>query len=352
MPRWRIVRPRAGTAPGLTAQESSGTIVAWGHYVDGHRQPRDDIDRAARRALDGEGFVWLGLKDPTNEDLRRFAVMFDLHPLAVEDAVEGHDRSKLEQFGDTLFMVISTIAYAEHDAVTATSEIISTGQIMVFVGEHFVLTVRRGEQSQLSGVRARLEQYPERLAHGPWEVLYALGDKIIDDYLDVTREMGADVDEIEERVYARQGRNEVDAVYQLKRELIEFRKAVVPLGLPLHSLATREFPAVPDEARPYFRELADHHVQAREAVGSFDEVLSSILDASVARISVADNEDTRKISAWVAIAVVPTLIAGVFGMNFHNMPGLGWYYGYFAVLGLMAAIMLALFIGFKRNHWL
>lgn len=326
--------------------------MAWAHYMDGAKQNENDLDRAAQRALDGHGFVWLGLKDPTDEDLKHFAVLFNLHALAIEDAVEGHTRSKLEQFEDTLFMVLSTIAYAEHDAVTATSEIITTGQIMIFVGEHFVLTVRRGDQSQLGPLRTKLESDPELLARGPWGVLYAIADKVIDDYLAVVAEMSEDVDEIEERVYARQGRNEVDATYQLKRELIEYRRAVVPLGIPLQWLASRTLSVIPAEAQPYFRELADHHVQAREAVASSDEVLSSILDASVARISVADNEDTRKISAWVAIVVVPTMIAGIYGMNFEHMPELHWRYGYFGVLGVMLLIMIGLYLGFKRNHWL
>jgi magnesium transporter len=144
----------------------------------------------------------------------------------------------------------------------------------------------------------------------------------------------------------------VDRVYQLKRELIEFKRSVMPLGAPLLRLATRELPVVPPEAKAYFRELADHHTEAREAVATFDEVLASILQASLARASVTDNEDVRKISAWVAIVAVPTMVAGIYGMNFENMPETGWKYGYFLVLGLIAAIMLILYINFKRNRWL
>jgi magnesium transporter len=141
-------------------------------------------------------------------------------------------------------------------------------------------------------------------------------------------------------------------VYQLKRELIEFKRSVVPLGTPLLRLATRELPVVPPDARAYFRDLADHHTQAREAVAAFDEVLTSILQAGLARASVADNEDMRKISAWVAIIAVPTMLAGIYGMNFDNMPELHWHYGYFLLLGLMAAIMIGLYAGFKHNRWL
>jgi magnesium transporter len=338
------------TAPPAGSPPSS--VVAWAHYVDGHRTDHEHMDVATARAVAGEGFVWLGLKDPTDTDLKRFASQFNLHPLAVEDAVEGHTRSKLEQFGDTLFMVISTIAYVAHDHVTATSEIISTGQIMIFVGEHFVMTVRRGEHAQLGALRTQLESDPGRLASGPWTVLYAVADKVIDDYVSLVDELGEDVDDVESRVFSRQGQHEVQAAYQLKRELIEFKRAVLPLGLPLQQLASRDFVVIPPEARAYFREVADHHVEAREAAASFDEVLTSILQAGLARSSVADNEDMRKISAWVAIVAVPTMIAGIYGMNFDNMPELHWRYGYFGILAVIVVVMAALYVNFKRNRWL
>lgn len=327
-------------------------MIAWGWYVDGVRQDCADLSVASQRARAGDGFVWLGLKEPSDTDLEEFAQEFDLHPLAVEDAVEGHTRSKLEQFGDTLFMVISTVAYIDHEEITDSSEIVSTGQMMIFLGEHFVLTVRRGEQSELGGLRSRLEAEPERLAHGPAGVLYAIADKIIDDYLDVVAGFEEDIDEVEARVFSRQGQGEVDRVYQLKRELIEFKRSVNPLGLPLQHLATRSFAAVGEESRAYFRELSDHHVEAREAILSYDEVLATILQASLARASVVDNEDMRKISGWVAILAVPTMIAGIYGMNFDWMPELHWKYSYFVVLGLMALLMVALYLGFKRNRWL
>ncbi|MGO1972383.1 MAG: magnesium and cobalt transport protein CorA [Propionibacteriaceae bacterium] len=346
--RRRTVRPTTRPAP----EPPPSSVVAWGWYVDGIRQDCADLSAASQRARAGEGFVWLGLKEPSDVDLQGFAEEFDLHPLAIEDAVEGHTRSKLEQFGDTLFMVISTVAYIDHEELTDSSEIVSTGQMMIFLGAHFVLTVRRGEHAELGGLRQRLEADPQRLGHGPAEVLYAIADKIIDDYLDVVMGFEEDIDEVEERVFSRQGQGEVDRVYQLKRELIEFKRCVNPLGLPLHHLATRSFAAIDEDSRAYFRELSDHHVEAREAVLAFDEVLSTILQAGLARASVADNEDMRKISGWVAIIAVPTMIAGVYGMNFDWMPELHWKYSYFVVLGLMALAMVALYFGFKRNRWL
>jgi magnesium transporter len=342
--------PQRPTASPIDDPASS--IVAWAWYVDGVRRPVENLSTAARLAQEGEGFVWLGLKDPRDADLHALADQFALHPLAIEDAIFGHTRSKLEMFGDDLFMVISTVAYIDHESVTDTSEIVATGQVMIFLGDHFVITVRRGEHAALSALRRSLEADPERLARGPSEVLYSITDKIIDDYLDVVAEFDTDVDEVESAVFARGGSHEVDRVYQLKRELIEFKRCVLPLGAPLLRLATRELPVIPPQAKAYFRDLADHHTQAREAVASFDEVLSSILQAGLARASVADNEDMRKISAWVAIVAVPTMVAGVYGMNFDYMPELHWHYGYFGVLGLIFAVMIGLYVGFKRNRWL
>jgi magnesium transporter len=343
-------RPAADLIPLPSPPPDSS--IAWAWYVNGVRRPAEDLSVAARLANEGEGFVWLGLKDPRDEDLMALASQFDLHPLAIEDAAHGHTRSKLEMFGNDLFMVISTVSYVEHEELTATSEVVATGQVMVFLGENFVITVRRDEHAQLSSLRRTMEADPTRLARGPSEVLYAIADKIIDDYLDVVAEIEKDIDEIESLVFARHARRDVERVYQLKRELIEFKRCVMPLGAPLLRLATRELPVIPPQAKAYFRELADHHTEAREAVASFDEVLSSILQAGLARASVADNEDMRKISGWVAIVVVPTLVAGIYGMNFDTMPELHWRYGYFIVLGVMLLIMISLYLGFKRNKWL
>ncbi len=335
-----------------TVSEKLDSVVAWGWYVDGIRQPSADLSTAARRANAGEGFVWLGLKDPTDDDLQALSPQFNLHPLAVEDAVEGHTRSKLEMFGDDLFMVVSTIAYVEHEELTDSSEVVRTGQVMVFLSKHFVITVRRGEHAQLSELRHKMEADPTRLAQGPSTVLYAILDKIIDDYMAVTADFEEDVDELETRVFSKQGEHEVERVYQLKRELIEFKRGVVPLAQPLLRLATRDYSMIPHEARAYFRELSDHHTEAAEAVASFDEVLSSILTAGLARASVADNVDTRKISAWVAIVAVPTFMAGIWGMNFKYMPDLQLHYGYLFALGAMLVVMVGLYLGFKRNRWL
>lgn len=343
---------QAGNRPAPRWHTTPDSMVAWAWYVDGIKQDVDELHHAVERAKVGEGFMWLGLKDPTDEDMADFARQFDLHPLAIEDAVEGHTRSKLEMFESTLFMVVSTVAYVEHAELTATAEVVSTGQIMVFMGSNFVLTVRRGEQSPLRDLRSSLEGRPDFLRQGPHVVLYSVLDRVVDDYLQVVADIEEDLDDIEEAIFAPGGTMELEKVYQLKREVIEFRRSVTPLALPLSNLAGREVPIIPKKARAYFREVSDHHTEAREAVASFDEVLTNLLQAGLARASVKDNQDMRKISAAVAILAVPTTIGAIYGMNFDNMPELRTQYGYFIVLGIMALSMIVLYVAFRRNKWL
>ena len=349
--------PGESSAPARDRDEEPFTeipdsVVNWGWYVDGVRQHCNDLAEATAQALDHNGFVWLGLRDPDDEDMAGLARRFNLHPLAIEDAVEGHTRSKLEQFGRTLFLVVSTVAYVPHQQRPQASEIVTTGQIMVFVGTGFVMTVRRGAQTSLKRLRKSMEKHPDRLRHGPASVLYGVLDTVVDDYLQVVNDFGEDIDEVEALVFSPDGATEVEQVYLIKRELIEFKRAVAPLGMPLHNLATRPYKAIPADARAYFREVADHHTEARETIQSYDEVLTTILAASLNRISVSENRDVRKISAFVAIAAVPTLIAGSYGMNFDNMPELHSEYGYFVVWAVILALMATLFMLFRRNKWL
>ncbi|MBO0813437.1 MAG: magnesium and cobalt transport protein CorA, partial [Microlunatus sp.] len=277
---------------------------------------------------------------------------FDLHPLAIEDAVEGHTRSKMELFGDDMFMVISTVAYVDHQQVTDSSEIVSTGQVMIFLNERFVITVRKGEHAPLGNIRRTLEADPERLAQGTWTVLYSIADMIIDDYLDVVGDFESDVDALEAMIFAEDGERKISNVYQLKRELIEFKRSVVPLAAPLQRLAARDYPMIPVEARAYFRELHDHHIAAAEAVASYDEVLTSIMQAALARLSVSDNQDMRRLAAYAAMIAAPTALAGIYGMNFDPLP---WSKGpthFYIFMGLIIAVMIAVYIGFKKNKWL
>ena len=345
--RWEVMQER------LADREAEHRPhVSWQWYVDGVQQPETDLPVAIQQARSGHGFIWCGMRDPDDETMATFQELFGLHELAVEDAVEGHSRSKLECFDNTLFMVVSTVDYMQHSMVTEAAEIVSTGQIMVFLGSWFVMTTRRKGRPIMNQIRAELESDPEELAMGSWRVLYRILDHVIDDFSETIHELEADVDEVEDRVFAPDGASDINLPYHLKRELIEFKRCVQPLGAPLTSLQTRAFTPIPAEARAYFREVADHWTAVRESISSMDEVLGTILQAAMTRASVADGQLTRKLSAWLALVAVPTTFGAVYGMNFDNMPELRLPYGYYALLGVMAVIMIGLFAMFRRRRWL
>ncbi|MEV6052643.1 magnesium/cobalt transporter CorA [Streptomyces sp. NPDC052107] len=324
-------------------------------YQDGVRVPQctDLVDAVRMVRKTGEGFVWLGLHEPTDREFAGIAELFDLHPLAVEDAVEAHQRPKLEHYGDTLFAVFKTVCYVEHEQLTATSEVVNTGEIMVFVGEDFVITVRHGRHGSLGPLREELEAHPYQLAKGPAAVLHAIADQVVDDYLNVTDAVQADIDLLETEVFSENNaRLDPGRIYQMKRELLELKRAVVPLGRPVEDLATRPIRVVAPEIQAYFRDVLDHLIRAKEQIAAFDELLNSILQAHLAQVTVAQNEDMRKITAWAAVIAVPTMVCGVYGMNFDHMPELHWRFGYPLVMAVMATACLVLYRGFRRNGWL
>jgi magnesium transporter len=229
---------------------------------------------------------------------------------------------------------------------------VETGAVMVFLGEHFVATVRHGRHAAMGELRRRLEADPQHLALGPSAVLHAVADKVVDDYLAVTDDVQQDIEEIETAVFAPRASTAIERLYQLKRDVIEMKRTVTALAGPIHELAERPRRGVPPEIREYLRDVEDHLSRVREQVGSFDELLTSIMQAGLARITLAENEDMRRISAWVAIAAVPTMIAGIYGMNFAHMPELGSRWGYPVVLVVMGTICGLLYRGFRRNGWL
>jgi magnesium transporter len=337
----------------VSSGELDRALIDWAFYRDGHRDDGTGsyVD-ALTRARRGEGFVWIGLFQPNERQLAVIGTEFGLHPLALEDATEAHQRPKLEQYGDTLFAVLKTVRYVPHGSLTATSEVVESGEVMVFCGPGFVITVRHGDHGELAGLRQNLEKEPKRLAAGPGGVLHAIADHVVDSYLEVTDQVQADIDQIEIEMFSPRGWRNIERVYQLKREVLELKRAVAPLTGPMRVLATGQHPLIADETRNYFRDVEDHLLRVKEQVISFDELLSSILQAGLAQVQVAENEDMRRISALVTIFVVPTLIAGIYGMNFEHMPELRWKYGYFIVLGLMATACTVLYRLFKRNRWL
>jgi len=330
------------------------SVVGCAVYVDGKR--RSDpvhVDSAHDIATEAGGFVWLGLHEPSADDFSDIAVKYGLHPLAVEDAVHAHQRPKLERYDDMLFMVLKTAGYVEHDELTATSQIVEVGEVMVFLGSNYVITVRHGKLSPLRDLRQRLEEQPDLLCLGPAAVLWGVADGIVDEYVVVADAVEDDVDEVEAQVFSPQrGGDNVGRIYQLKRELLELRRAVTPLDTPMRTLADRPVKLIPDEMRTYFRDVSDHVSRAAEQVLANDELVTSILQAELAKVQVRDNEDMRRISAWAAIIAVPTMVAGIYGMNFDYMPELNWTLGYPLVLLVMIVACTALYRGFKRNGWL
>jgi magnesium transporter len=319
-------------------------------YRSGRRQPcgdlSDELD-ALRGSTDRSGFLWIGLKDPTDAEFDLVNDELKLHPLAVEDAVKGNQRAKVELYDNTIFVVLKTIRYVEE------SSDIETGEVMLFVGDRFVVTVRRGEANPLANVRRKLEANPEQLEHGEVAVLHAVMDSIVDNYLAVDGELQVDLDEIEEEVFS--GTRDVDSgsIYRLKREVLEFRRAAVPLAGPLSLLHDGSRSPISDkEMRLLLRDVADHLLKVIDHVESYDRLLTDVLNAHLAQISVQQNSDMRKISAWVAIAAVPTMLAGIEGMNFQHMPELAQVWGYPAMLALMAVSCLVLYRAFRRSKWL
>ncbi|GAA1773327.1 magnesium/cobalt transporter CorA [Nocardioides hankookensis] len=322
-------------------------IVDCALYRDGSRTDDDSHWRELKaKATGDDDFVWIGLHDPTPEEMHDVAEAFGLHRLAVEDAGEPHQRPKLERFGEMVFLVIKTLWYVDAE------DAVETGEIAMFVGKDFVVTVRHGQGNELHTARSALEHSRQVLDHGPGGVLYAVIDRVVDEYLDVTDELVIDVDEIETSVFSADRTNDSARIYVLKREIAEVRRAVLPLREPVARLASGDIAAVPEEATPFFRDVADHLARAAETVDSLDALLSTAFDAHLAQISVQQNDDMRKISAGAALIVVPTLIAGIYGMNFRHMPELDWSFGYPFALLLMAAAAGGLWVLFKRSGWL
>ena len=336
-----------------------------GVYEAGERRPgKVPLDEAGRAARSTSGFVWIGLQQPTEADIAAVAAEFDLPHLAVEDAVKAHQRPKLESYGDVLFVVLKPVRYVDHD------EVVDVTEIAMFLGPSFVVTVRHGESDVLRRVRKELDSgqaADDGFGHSPTTVLYRTADLVVDGYEEALSFINDDVDEIESQVFgSAEGEDHSQRIYKLKREIAEFRRSVVPLATPLQRLAEGTVHGVDDEVAPYFRDVHDHLMRAADGIEGHDRLLSDVLQADLSRvaarqslvsvrqneIAVRQNEDMRKISAWAAIALVPTAIAGIYGQNFDNMPELHWQYGYFMALTVMLTACTTLYLLFRRNGWL
>ena len=305
-----------------------------------------DISELVDLARSSGGFVWVGLSEPSQAEFDHIVGELNFHPLAVEDAVNAQQRPKIEKYGELTFFVIKTVFYNE------TKSEITTGELICFVDSHFIVIVRHGEGSPLATVRAEIESRTEFLSQGPFAVLHAVADRVIDGYTHIAAELENDVVALETKVFGGNRQTFSQEIYFLKRELIEYRHAIEPLVLPLQQLVSETYSANPEILKPFFRDTLDHLQRACEHASGMDSLLSSALQADLAHIQVRQNEDVRKISAWVALAAGPTMVAGIYGMNFDNMPELHWKYGYFLVLGVVTAFSIGLLYKFKKEKWL
>jgi magnesium transporter len=350
----------AGPAPAEPAEVAS--VVQAVLYRDGERvsSPGSLADTYRELREQPSGMAWIGLARPTEGELLSLADEFGLHPLAVEDAMEAHQRPKLERYGDTLFVVLRAARYLD------ASEQVDFGELHVFVGPDFVITVRHGAAPDLSAVRRRMEETPELLALGPEAVLYAILDAVVDGYAPVVEGVQNDIDEIETEVF--RGDPEVSRrIYELSREMVEFQRATRPLVGMLHGLiAGFSKYGTDDELQRHLRDVADHVTHTSERVDGFRQALTDILTVNatlvtqqqnaemraLAEAGFEQNEEIKKISSWAAILFAPTLVGTVYGMNFSHMPELSWSFGYPFAIGLMGVVCVGLYLVFKRRDWL
>jgi magnesium transporter len=320
-------------------------IVDSAIYVDGRRDAHRPLEEIHDTWREKGGFAWIGLYEPTREEFDSVAGEFGMHEIEVKEALKIHQRPKIERYGETVFVVLKAARYVEE------REEVEFGEIHAFVGSDFVVTIRYGEASELGEVRRWAESRPDLLRRGPYAVLYAIMDRIVEDYMPVVAGLEHDIDEIEVEVFG----NKPDVsrrIYELFREVIQFHQATQPLAGALERLTVVEAHGIDPEVRRYLRDVQDRVLRVTERAQGFRELLTNILSVNLTLVSVNQNDQMKKISAWAAVLLVPTLIAGIYGMNFDNMPELHWRYGYLLALSVMVLISFALYRNFKRTGWL
>ena len=328
---------------GGVSGQNGAVIIDCAVYRDGRREEsghaRAEIEQSLASLGEGD-FLWIGINQPTKDEMTRVGEALSLHPLAVEDAIEAHQRPKVERYSDHTVVSLRTVTYRDDD--------ISTHEVNLFLGARFLLTVRHGGQD-LRLARRRAESMIDALSHGPTAALHAVIDSVVDHYEEVAGELEIDVQEVESSVFSPRRTSDSTRIYRLKRETLEFRRAVMPLKEPISRFAMI---ATPEDARPYFRDIADHLNRAAESIDSIDHLLDNALNAHLAQLSVQQNEDMRKLTAGATIFAVPTAIAGIYGMNFEHMPELSWTYGYPLCLLVIAGLCGYIYRRFKKSGWL
>ena len=305
-----------------------------------------DISDLVARARTNNGFVWIGLAEPDQAEFDLVVGELNFHPLAVEDAINANQRPKIEDYEGLTFFVLKTVFFDQ------SQQEITTGELMCFIDRNFIVIVRHGAGHPLATVRHDLEAKPELMQLGPFAVLHAVADRVIDGYLAIAQSLEQEVVSVENKVFNGKRQTFSQEIYFLKREIIEFKHAIEPLILPINRLVSGISAEVPEEIKPFFRDTSDHLLQACEQATGLDSLITSVLQADLAHIQVQQNIDVRRISAWVALASGPTMLAGIYGMNFHHMPELSTRYGYYVVLGVMLGLTGFLYRQFKKADWL
>jgi magnesium transporter len=338
-----IDRRGKGTDVNVTSVQPG--VVNCSAYSEGNKVRVVDIDDLDKLLQQPDQFVWLGLYEPDEPLLRRIQQELGLHDLAIEDAHRAHQRPKIEEYGTSLFIVLRT-------AQTAGDQV-AFGETHIFVGERYVVTVRHGASLSYGLVRERCESTPHLLKKGPGFVLYAVMDFVVDQFFPIVDELEDRLEQLEEQVFEKSyDRATTEQIYGLKRDLVSLKRAVSPLVDVCNHLLRFDSKVLANDTRLYFRDVYDHVVRINETIDTLRELLTTALEAHLSLVSVAQNEITKKLAGWAAILAVPTMIAGVYGMNFRFMPELDIRYGYPIVLAFMAVACGSLYRGFKRSGWL
>jgi magnesium transporter len=326
---------------------STDGVVNCAAYADGLRIATIPIEDISEHLSEPNGFVWIGLHDPTEDLLRQIQGEFQLHDLAIEDAHRAHQRPKLEAYGDTLFIVVRTAQ------MNTETHQIDFGETHFFVGKNFIVSIRHGSSRAYSEVRSRCESTPQLLKKGPGFALYAVMDSVVDNYFPVIDALEEELEILEERIFSEKPSREITKqIYDLKRQLVEVKRAVSPLIDICTRLVRFDLELIPEDTRPYFRDVYDHVIRINEMVDSTREILATALEANFSLTSISQNEIQKRLASWAAILAVPTIIAGIYGMNFRFMPELGWDYGYPVTLSVTILLCGLMYGAFKRAGWL
>ncbi|WP_255455977.1 MULTISPECIES: magnesium and cobalt transport protein CorA [unclassified Corynebacterium] len=329
-------------------------------YLNGIRQSGSCHHASAlenlrsRMTEEDQGFIWLSLSGPSEEQMHKIATEFGVHPLIVEDVVGAYQRPKVERYDDQLFMVIRSVQYSDFGhhprTVQSARQVIETGEMQIVVGDNFVITIRHN--TSLPDIDDRINDTTTLAKHGPMSIAWAIADVLVDDYVFISTELADDVDYLEEEVFTPGARINVDQIYLLKREVLEMRHAIDPLDPALKMMIAGNKDILNKQMRSYFRDVLDHEIRVKDDIASHDERLMTLIKAAETKVSIQQNADMRAISAYVGMAAVPTLIAGIYGMNFDNMPELHYRYGYYVVLFIIVTVVCIMWWWFHKQKWL